>query len=764
MDDGCFHTSRADRVLAGGSRALAIEFPDLGYVERCLRLWSERHDLTIGVWRPFPGAPEAPVQWLAASEHARRPDSLSLVLVPDGRLDQARQEAMQALPAQRRDEFAWMPAADLFLTDADIEHCQSAAEPPVAPRQVRARVGCWPELVPIETGTTATRGNVESAIHLILESAALPPRHARFLQHCAVPEILTVNARDTVWADPDREELTRWALDRGWITRCDDPALLGLIPSHWRTVLLAALEREEPGATARLSLPLSEGYAAHGASPDILLRQAQRTGDQHLVARILAGHLLALATDHGKATATALAALPPDLFAAYPAFALAQELLANALTPPGIRERRSTPPAPDDTSRTPLIAAARLMLSNRLAGRVHKAAQSAALLRQIAERPGPDGTWPTRDDTDMTLLHCGITALLDGDFAQATIDLEHAFQGWAGTPGFVQRDALGKLALIHALQGELGTAERQLREAASYPLIASPFRSRALVSERIAGALIAAEHLDVPEVRRAWDAGWLKPDYEEELWPFVLFIGQRCASVMGAEMLNLHFADAMLHRTRTEHDEYRTALAQTARAENLIALGNLAEARACLSQIRAHRAGQFGRLASVRLALHAGHPEETARLATALSLQAQSLGVRVEALYLGASALWQLGQHAQAVRLVRSASVAAEAEGMKLPMLAVPAAISEALFAASGVTGRPHSPDGAGLRRGPGLTPALRGILAALTTTGSAKQIAVQLHLSQNTVKTHLRRLYRILGVHSRDDALAEAARLGLLS
>ncbi len=61
------------------------------------------------------------------------------------------------------------------------------------------------------------------------------------------------------------------------------------------------------------------------------------------------------------------------------------------------------------------------------------------------------------------------------------------------------------------------------------------------------------------------------------------------------------------------------------------------------------------------------------------------------------------------------------------------------------------------------LTEAELRVLPHLTTHLSLRQIATVLHLSRNTVKTHCVAIYRKLGVSSRDDAVAESRRLGLL-
>jgi len=63
----------------------------------------------------------------------------------------------------------------------------------------------------------------------------------------------------------------------------------------------------------------------------------------------------------------------------------------------------------------------------------------------------------------------------------------------------------------------------------------------------------------------------------------------------------------------------------------------------------------------------------------------------------------------------------------------------------------------------PVLTPRETVILRELARTGSTTEIAERLVVSNHTVKSQLRTLYRKLGVGSRSSALAVARRLGLL-
>ena len=61
------------------------------------------------------------------------------------------------------------------------------------------------------------------------------------------------------------------------------------------------------------------------------------------------------------------------------------------------------------------------------------------------------------------------------------------------------------------------------------------------------------------------------------------------------------------------------------------------------------------------------------------------------------------------------------------------------------------------------LTPAERRVLELLPSHLPIKRVAQRLNLSQSTVKTHLRAIYRTLEVSSRADAVERARAMGLL-
>jgi LuxR family transcriptional regulator, maltose regulon positive regulatory protein len=78
--------------------------------------------------------------------------------------------------------------------------------------------------------------------------------------------------------------------------------------------------------------------------------------------------------------------------------------------------------------------------------------------------------------------------------------------------------------------------------------------------------------------------------------------------------------------------------------------------------------------------------------------------------------------------------------------------------------GRPVSPPAKPTRHLDALTYGETRVLHYLPTNLSAREIASELYLSVNTVKTHQRHLYQKLGARSRTQAVKQARALGLLA
>ena len=149
----------------------------------------------------------------------------------------------------------------------------------------------------------------------------------------------------------------------------------------------------------------------------------------------------------------------------------------------------------------------------------------------------------------------------------------------------------------------------------------------------------------------------------------------------------------------------------------------------------------------------------------------------VQAFLLQAIACDTLGDASAARRALEQALDRAAPEGLLFPFLYDPVPdlldrhrrggtthaglIAEILNVLAGQ--KPGSPPaGRGLREP--LSHAEARVLRYLPTKLSAPEIAGELYLSVNTVKTHMRHLYDKLGVHRRHEAVEQARALGLLA
>ena len=145
--------------------------------------------------------------------------------------------------------------------------------------------------------------------------------------------------------------------------------------------------------------------------------------------------------------------------------------------------------------------------------------------------------------------------------------------------------------------------------------------------------------------------------------------------------------------------------------------------------------------------------------------------VRVEALLGLAGAALASSHDDQAVNAFATAVATMQKFGTRLPLITVPAAqLTEltALLRAGGQAFDESVLDGVptistrAVQVSP-LSRAERRVLAALIDTGDLAIAADSLHLSEHTLRYHLKRSYRTLGVSSRSDAIARAQELGML-
>jgi len=388
------------------------------------------------------------------------------------------------------------------------------------------------------------------------------------------------------------------------------------------------------------------------------------------------------------------------------------------------------------------------------------------------------------DGLALTRLHIGILRLLRGDLDAAIEDLRAAhLMAFHARSAFVVRNCAGDLALAHALRGELTEAERWLEifDGTDFDP-EGHFERYVRVGALVARALVALHRLRPQEAQETLDRLDASPG--EELWVFVAVARALLAHVRGDVVAGLAVLEQaqVAHRASTAAVGIAPRLLTVVRADLLLAAGQGVRARAELAELE--DASDVAELHRSRVALVTGDPAAAVPVADAVAWgPAASALNRVGALVVGAVARWRLAGtaggdaadlRAQAHRALGEAVALAAPTRLLLPFAL---AQRDELLAIAG-----DGPSAAAVRRllddpallavGPLVPPRVevvelsereRAVLAELRTTHSVEVVAKRLFVSTNTVKTQVRNVYRKLGVHSREQALARAHREGLL-
>ena len=265
--------------------------------------------------------------------------------------------------------------------------------------------------------------------------------------------------------------------------------------------------------------------------------------------------------------------------------------------------------------------------------------------------------------------------------------------------------------------------------------------------------------------------------------------------------LMLYATRGLLEFARGRHAEAAAAYRDAERMERLLVMPHMFTARVQALKLRMLvRVGETERveralaemdeevretsqmrvvLAALRLARD--DPEAAVDVLAPLLDDSTPVGASVwdiEALLLEAIARDALRDPGAASRALERALDVAEPDGLLLPFLLYPTAellerqarlrtthaslIAEILNLLSGHTPAARPKDAAPLQEP--LSESELRVLRYLPTNLPAPQIAAELFVSLNTIRTHLRNVYAKLGVHSRADAVKRARELGLLS
>ena len=543
-----------------------------------------------------------------------------------------------------------------------------------------------------------------------------------------------------------------------------------------------------PGEVTGLHAVIAGWFAGHGF-PAEAVRHAQAARDWDLAARLLAGHWPGLHLDGQAAVVHELLAgfpaglVPADAGLAVVAAAdeLAQGSLEAAERYLGLAERRLAAAPPGGSGQTGLLlAVVGLLLAGQrgnLPGVAGQARRLATLTENADARPGlqqdlralaliglgSTGFWAGRQDAGR-YLERGLTLArrtgrpyleFTGLAYQSAAEYPESFErsaehataavelarrhGWSNEPAFGV--ACMVLGAVLVWQGRPGEAEPWVQRA-ERTLRAEDHPAPALSMRGLRGEL---------ELARGQDAEALAAFQAAERLARRLVVPTHCLPEIRAQVVH-----TLVHLGETERAEQAlAALGDQDRehAEIRIAAAGLRLARDDPHAALAELAPVLGRLAPIRRIWLAVACALEAAAREALGDQAAADGAIERALGLAAPdgavtafllhpAPGLLDRHAR--QPTAHAALLAEVRGLlsgtRPAPLATPRPLPEALSESE-----------------------LR-VLSYLPTNLTTAEIARRLHVSRNTVKTHVGNLYAKLGTHRRADAVERARALGLLA
>ena len=555
-------------------------------------------------------------------------------------------------------------------------------------------------------------------------------------------------------------------------------------------LLRLELRRTAQDEVTGLHQQAAQWFAEHGLAAEAV-RHAQAATDWPMAGRLLADHWSGLHLD-GQAAVVheLLAGFPeqprvadPELAAVAAGDELAHGSLAAAERYLGLAERGSASvPASRRRQFQVLLGAARLLLA-RQRGNVPAAAEEAQRLRAMTEDPGAAHLGLGEELRALALITVGTT-----EFWAARLDQgeRHLDQGVAlahqiGRP-YLEFFGLAHQAAIEIYRSFARAAERSMQAIAlaeRHGWTDEPAAGVAYVT--LAGALAWQGRPGEAEPWLQRAERTVRPETEPAAGMAVHYLRGRLelarghdadalAALLAAERLAGHLAapHVLVPRVRASLMHVLVRLGDTEAAEQ--ALGGLGE------QDR-ERAETRIAMAALRLAQH------DPRAATAVLGPVLDGSVPfdwppwgAQAFLLEAIARDALGDLTAAGRALQHALDLAEPDGALQLFLLHPApgllerhahrTFHGALIGdiLAQLAGQARAPS-AGPR--PLLKP-LRDseirVLRYLPTNLTLPEIARELHVSHNTVKTHIRSLYTQLGAHRRAEAVDRARSLGLLA
>jgi LuxR family transcriptional regulator, maltose regulon positive regulatory protein len=616
-----------------------------------------------------------------------------------------------------------------------------------------------------------------------------PDRLREFLLRTSVPDTITAELADALTGRRDGGRVLAELAGANFLVSSHEASEIsyryhGLLLEFLR----AQLRRTRPhdlGLLQRLSARWH--WQAHEPVP--AFRDALAGGDWDLADEIAAEAWHVLAVDNDGAEHDGLVQLPPEALAGRPSLGV---LSAFACLAHGNRQEAeqrlgagsdagdARPAGPERTLR--LQARAALA---RLDGDYDVLEVVAAELAEAPGGGGFDATTRAAAQSARALGHLGAAKSARGDLAEADALLGAALD-LSRRVGLrsMAASVLGELALLEVGRGRLRRAVELATEALEDAQVGDPTGGTSSVGAELALGWVQLLWDDLGVAERHLDRAAASADAAGDRGGRLAAAALR-SLVRGSRGPREAAAALAELRGRTiDLDDWQPPLAlvpilETAEARLLAARGDLEAAEAVLDR-QAGRSGESAGIALLRarLALADGRPAGALELLEDRPEEQLSFGLRLEACVLTAVARHAVHDDEGAGEALENALALAGPNSYRRPFLDGGSAVQVLLgqrirwgtahrsFAGELLAAFRKRAPSVAVTRAELLEPLSgreQSVLRFLPTMMSNAEIAGELFVTSNTVKTHLKSIYRKLAVSRRRDAVERARALELL-
>jgi LuxR family maltose regulon positive regulatory protein len=628
--------------------------------------------------------------------------------------------------------------------------------------------------------------------------ASQPPEVRDLLLRTSILETVSGQLADALTGGSGSERILQQLEDaNAFVSSVDAARTWFRYHGLFADLLRLELRRISPVQIAALHRTAARWYEQNGDAIEAI-RHAQAAGDWAYAARLLAEHHLSLVLDGRAVTASELlAAFPRDAGMADPELAL---VFASARALEGRLEdsaryldaaQRLAPSVPRDRKQRCdlLMANARLWQAHVL-GDVHAAREAVGLLEAALQAQPSNAIALGRDLRATALTYLGVIELSSLHAATARRHLEQALElaRRAGRP-WLEIGCLAHLAAAAQLTGlPLAQSVGLAREAVAIAE-AHGWQERPVAASAFAiggGALVWLGRLDEAERWLGSADRAQAPQGEAGADPGTELIIHHAKGLLGLAQGRLdraleEFRTAERTQTLLADEHPLTSDVRGRRLRTQVLMGETAAARAALAAIgQPERDRAELRIATAAIELVEGCPERTVQVLVPviedLPAAVHPPPAAIEALLFSAAAHAQLGDRRAADASIERALELAEPETIVLPFALAPirdllerrcrernghsALLAMILELLAGSSPRFRGDEPELIEE---LSEAELRVVRFLPSNLNAPEIASELFVSANTVRTHLRHIYAKLGVHNRAEAVARARELQLI-